>query len=489
MGDGAPPSVRIAASVPRVGAMSATCTDVPVRTAWAPRIGVAVAVTLVVAAMAVPAIGDWNVHINTFPPIYADWAPRLGPGTAPAVLLAVLGTLYAARAATLLSWRRLLLASWVVGVLWMLALATVDGGDIGRILGIYNEYLRTARGTPDLAATLQIYVDRIPFYPSTDWPPEIAGPLVEQRAIELPYDPGSNWPAHIAGHPPGALTFFVVLVRLGLGSTFAAGMVVTLIAATTALAVMTTVRVLGSEALARTAAPFLVLGPAAIWQCVSADAVFAAVAAWGLCALAVAATRTSARALLLWSVPAGLLLGFTVMLSYGLVLVGVLALAVLWLAGSWRPLLPVAAMAAGVVLTYAAFGFAWWEGFVVLRERYWDGVASIRPPEYWTWANLAALTFCAGLLMPAGVAQAWVRRRQADPALRPVVVLTLAATAAIALADLSQMSRAEVERIWLPFVPWLLLGCALLPERWRRYGLGAQVAAALVVQHLLRSAW
>ena len=30
------------------------------------------------------------------------------------------------------------------------------------------------------------------------------------------------------------------------------------------------------------------------------------------------------------------------------------------------------------------------------------------------------------------------------------------------------MSKGEVERIWLPFVPWLLIACALLPERWRR---------------------
>ena len=51
------------------------------------------------------------------------------------------------------------------------------------------------------------------------------------------------------------------------------------------------------------------------------------------------------------------------------------------------------------------------------------------------------------------------------------------------------MSRAEVERIWLPFVPWLLLGCALLPERWRRGGLALQVVVALLVQHLLDTGW
>ena len=45
----------------------------------------------------------------------------------------------------------------------------------------------------------------------------------------------------------------------------------------------------------------------------------------------------------------------------------------------------------------------------------------------------------------------------------------------VLLADVSQMSKAEVERIWLPFVPWLLISCALLPERWRRVGVVVQV--------------
>ena len=51
------------------------------------------------------------------------------------------------------------------------------------------------------------------------------------------------------------------------------------------------------------------------------------------------------------------------------------------------------------------------------------------------------------------------------------------------------MSRAEVERIWLPFVPWLLVACALLPESWRRAGVVVQVVLALVVQHLLFTGW
>jgi hypothetical protein len=59
----------------------------------------------------------------------------------------------------------------------------------------------------------------------------------------------------------------------------------------------------------------------------------------------------------------------------------------------------------------------------------------------------------------------------------------------VVLADASQMSKGEVERIWLPFVPWILVSCALLPERWRRGGLVLQVVVALVVQHLLATGW
>ena len=51
------------------------------------------------------------------------------------------------------------------------------------------------------------------------------------------------------------------------------------------------------------------------------------------------------------------------------------------------------------------------------------------------------------------------------------------------------MSKAEVERIWLPFVPWLLVATALLPARWRRVGLALQVALALLAQHLLYTSW
>ena len=105
------------------------------------------------------------------------------------------------------------------------------------------------------------------------------------------------------------------------------------------------------------------------------------------------------------------------------------------------------------------------------------------PARYWTWANLAALTLSAGPVLGAGLAQL---RRGVD---RAVLLLTGAAATAVLIATVSQMSRAEVERIWLPFIPWLLVSTALLPARWRAPLLALQLAVALVMEHLLYTTW
>jgi hypothetical protein len=285
-------------------------------------------------------------------------------------------------------------------------------------------------------------------------------------------------------------------VHLGLGSGLAAGSVVLVLAATTPVAVLVTLRRLGAETQARWAAPLLATGPAAIWMAVSADAMFGAVAAWGLCALAVAATTQTRRAALGFAVVAGLLLGYCVMLSYGLPILGILALAVLLAAPRWQrvPWIIGAAVAAAiaVVLAFAAWGFAWWSAYPVLVQRYWDGIATRRPFGYWVWGDLAALVFSAGPLVGASVAVALSRVKRIGAAPRGervVVLLTIAALVTVVVADLSGMSKAEVERIWLPFVPWLLVGTALLPERWRRLGLAGQLCFALLVQHLLFTGW
>lgn len=436
----------------------------------APLAGLVAALALIALAVAVPALLDWNVRVRWFPPLHAVWHPRLGPGTLPALLLAALGAYGAVGWAERLPWRRLLVLAFLAGLAWMLALAWVDGpGGVGSVLEHRYEYLPTARSTHDVGGMLEEYVERIGYDAAPD-----------------------NWPVHVAGHPPGALLFFVALVRLGLGGGLAAGLVVTVVAASTAVAVLVTLRVLGAETCARRVAPFLVLGPAAVWQSVSGDAVFAAVGAWGITAMAVSATARTRRGLVGWGVVAGLLLGALVMMSYGMPLFGILAVAVVARARRWAPL-PVAGLAAlGVVALFAVLGFSYLEALPELRERYWDGVASRRPAAYWMWGDLAALLLSAGPLAGAGLAQLLARppRGPADPSPRATVwTLAAAGWLMVLVADLSQMSRAEVERIWLPFVPWILLACGLLPRGWRRAGVVVQVVTALVVQHLLRTTW
>jgi hypothetical protein len=438
-------------------------------TELASAIGLAVALALIALAMLFPVVSGLNVHVRWFPPLHAEWMPRVGPGTPAALILALLAARFAVDAAARLPWRALLAASFGMSLAWMLALATVDGwGGIGTILDTQYEYLRTAREVTDVGATLRDYVAHIPL------------------------DSVDNWPVHIAGHPPGALLFFVALVQLGLGSGLAAGLVVTVVAATTPAAVLLTLRRLGAEAGARRAVPFLAMGPAAIWMSVSADAMFGAVAAWGLCLLACAATAGSRRTTAAWSVGAGLVLGYCVMLSYGLPLLGVLSVAILVIARRWQPLPWAVGAAIVVVLAFAVGGFAWWEAYPVLVDRYYAGVASNRPYTYWVWANLAALAFSAGPLVGSAIAAGLVRLRaiRGAPATDRVLILIVAgAILTVLLADLSGMSKAEVERIWLPFVPWLLVGTAFLTERWRRAGFAGQVGFALVVQHVLATGW
>jgi methylthioxylose transferase len=435
---------------------------------WAPWVGLLVTLVLLVVAFGLPHWHDWEVAARAprnaspleVPPLHGLWEPKLfGPGTLPAIAIALLGWRYAADLAGRLPWRHLLLASYVVSLVWLLSLALVDGTDgLSRVLGNPYEYLGTARQVGDVSTLLNTYVDRIP------------------------YAADDNWPTHVAGHPPALLLFFVALVRIGLGGDLAAGVVVTVLAASTAAAVLVTLRALGAEVLARRAAPFLVLTPAAVFMAVSADAVITAVTAWGIATLALAATTTGKRAVG-WAALSGLLLGLGVLMSYGMPLMGVLAIAVLVAARSWRPLPVAVIVALGVVLTFAALGFAWWDAYPVLKERYFDGIAADRPIGYWWWGNLAALAASAGPLLGAGLASL---RRSSD---RVALLLVGAAVLMVALADVSGMSKAETERIWLPFIPWLTISMALLSSGWRRWGLGLQVLWALVVQHLFYTVW
>ncbi|MEU0383663.1 hypothetical protein ABZ251_04530 [Streptomyces chartreusis] len=415
-----------------------------------------------------------------WPPLLASWGPHLGPGTPAAVLLAIATVAYGPALATRLPWRALLPLTWGTATAWICSLALIDGWDrgIAHRLTTRYEYLQVIDRFDDIPAALRDFTHHI--------------------LLDSP----DNWPAHIAGHPPAATLTFVLLDRIGLRGGGWAGMWCITVGATACVAVLVTIRVLADESLARRAAPFLVLAPAAVWMGTSADAYFAAVAAWAVALLALAVTRRS----LWWAGGSGLLFGLTCYLSYGLTLVALIAAAVLVLGRQGireRPALLVPLLA-GLVVVPAAFtlaGFDWWEAYRLLVTRYHQGAGGIRPYGYWVWANLACTVLITGLATAAGLRRVGGVLRGAGGELLPrradtphraaaearLALLVSAALLALLVADLSGMSKAETERIWLPFAMWLLPSCALLPHP--RAWLTGQAVLALLLNHLLSTGW
>ncbi|WP_328874487.1 hypothetical protein OHT76_32985 [Streptomyces sp. NBC_00287] len=406
---------------------------------------------------------DGTLFVN-WPPLLADWGPHVGPGTAAAIVVAVAVVAYGPPLAARLPWRGLLLTVWGAGMAWTFSLALVDGWQrgIARRLTTRYEYLQVIDRFHDIPATLRDFTDHI--------------------LIGSP----DHWPAHIAGHPPGATLTFVYLDRIGLGGGAWAGVWCIVVGATAALAILVTIRTLADEKLARRAAPFLVLAPGAVWLGASADGYFAAVATWAVALLALAVTGRRPR----WTgLASGLLFGLTVYLSYGLTLYVVIAAAVLFLGSERvRPLLFAVAGFLVVPIVFTALGFYWWEAYDLLVTRYNQGAGGTRPQAYWVWANLACQVLVVGLATAAGLRRTGVAviRRESAAGFR-LGVLVLAALVAMLVADLSGMSKAETERIWLPFALWLLPSCAFLtgPRGW----LAVQAVLALLVNHLLWTGW
>ena len=103
------------------------------------------------------------------------------------------------------------------------------------------------------------------------------------------------------------------------------------------------------------------------------------------------------------------------------------------------------------------------------------------------WGDLVALTCAIGLPAAVGLRRAFdpdaLRRRSG------LHILLVSFVVVVVCADLSGLSKAETERIWLPFAVWLVAAPALLPSRWHRPSLALQAAGALVINSLLLTNW
>ena len=103
-------------------------------------------------------------------------------------------------------------------------------------------------------------------------------------------------------------------------------------------------------------------------------------------------------------------MGWAIFLNYGLALTALLAAAVLITAVTGAPLravVPAVLVAAAVVAVFALAGFWWFDGYHLVQQRYWQGIAIDRPFQYWSWANFASVVCAIGLGSVAGIGRAF----------------------------------------------------------------------------------
>ena len=301
---------------------------------------------------------------------------------------------------------------------------------------------------------------------------------------------------HVRGHPPGMMVVLIAMKRAHLHSPWAAAGLSIISVAVTVFALGFTVARLDGPEVARRAAPLLAVTPFAIWQVTSADAFFAATAAVGLACIALALTARGEPAVLVSALAGGLLFGFLLHLTYGATTLAPVGLALLLLARSTmrrRSLVAVgtAVGVAAVFLTFRAAGFWWFDGFQATRHHYWAGTAKFRPAVYFAIANLAVLAIALGPAASSAFIGLRLRAVDGEPAIPRSCWLAFAAAVGVALADASQYSKGETERIWLIFMPWLTLaGIGWVTTSTRlRWWIGVQAVTALVLQNALISKW
>ena len=125
-------------------------------------------------------------------------------------------------------------------------------------------------------------------------------------------------------------------------------------------------------------------------------------------------------------------------------------------------------------------GFWLLDGMQVTVTAYHEGIASLRPGDFFRLSNLLALAISVG---PVVLVSLPGRRRAG------AWILVGGVLAGLAAAEVSGLSKGEVERIWLPFVPWLTVAAAAIPIRWQRPALAVQLASGVVLAGTFASPW
>lgn len=390
------------------------------------------------------------------PPLNGSFGWRFSPESLVAVGAGAAGVLLGSRLSERARWRRLVGASFVVALGWACALAFADG--VRGFTGPPSQIVDYSHTVAQVGSTLDF----------------LRGFVANIHTFA----------GHVRSHPPGYVVLLLGLRGIGLAGT-GWQMALQLAAAASAVpAALLAVRDVMGEGRARACAPFLMFLPAAVfWG--SGDAVFLGFGAWAT-ALLILASGSAGRRRVLLSSAGGLLFGYLLYLSYGLVLLGLVPGAVIL----QRRRFDVAAIGGlatlAVIAGFTAAGFNWFAGFAAARGEVAVSVQQFRPYWYFLFANVAALAVAVGPAVWAGLGRfVSIRPRE-----RQAWLLVGAVIAALVIADLTGLSKGEVERIWLPFMPWLVAVTGVAFEQHERQRwLAIQVIWALGVQFLVRTPW
>ncbi len=281
-------------------------------------------------------------------------------------------------------------------------------------------------------------------------------------------------PTHVKGNPPGPL---VVMHLLSLDTPDRLAAACIAVGALSAPLAYALGRELSDERRGRVAAVLTALAPSAIlWGVTSVDYAFAALGtavAWLL-----VSRRPSART------AGGVLAAIASFQSWLLLAIPVWAVLCVWRRDGRRAAVAVAvisgvAIGAFTLVLHLLWGYDPIADVRALAPIYAHGMAHERPYAFWLFGSPAA--FAAMLGLPT----AWLALRacaRGEPA-------ALALMLVIAVSAVAGFTKAETERIWLPFVP---LACvAAAAERVRRptIVLACLAAQAIVIEILFVTTW
>lgn len=391
-----------------------------------------------------------EIKLNA-PPLFGRFDLHLDGRLLPPLVLAVAAVVLAPRIARRASWRTLLLVAMGAAIAWAAALALSGGVDsLKTPLLDRHDYLEVAT--------------------SIDSP----GAFLESFTADI-----TRFPVHVQGHPPGMVLLLWGLGRLGFGGAGPAAALVIIAGASTVPAALISVRELVGERAARAASPFLVFVPAALWIATSADALYAGVSAWAVALLVLASGRGGSRSVTL-ALAGGVLFGTALFLTYGAAPLALVAVSACVIRHRLEPLVWGSVGILTVVTVFGAAGFLWPEGLGATLDAYAGGVSAHRPLAYFAVANLAAFAVALGPATALGLAALRDKR---------LWLVVGAVLVAVAAADLSGWSKGEVERIWLPFVPWVVISTCALRAQLSRPALALQTMTAIAVQVGVLTPW